>query len=78
MTYENFELPNQRLPESKWNKKFYLEHANRMIQYVGNDTYNARCEAIAKYYRRYNCELSPKEVKATETSTKQYGYNIGV
>lgn len=78
MTYENFELPNQRLPESKWTEKYYVEHANRMIEYIGNDNYNLRCEMIAKYYRRYNCELNPKEVKANETLTKQYGFDIGV
>jgi hypothetical protein len=78
MTYEQFELPNQRLPESKWNKKLYIEHANRMIEYLGGETYSIRNELIAKYFRRYNCELSPKEVKVNESLTKQYGYDLGV
>jgi len=78
MTYDQFELPNQRLPESQWTKKLYIEHANRMIEYIGNDTYTVRNELIAKYYRRYNCELSPKEVEANLSLTKQYGFDLGV
>lgn len=78
MTYDQFELPNQRLSESKWTKKLYVEHANRMIEYIGNDTYTIRNELIAKYYRRYNCELSPKEQKVNESLTKQYGFDLGV
>lgn len=78
MTYEHFELPNQRRPESEWDKKLYIEHANKLIQYIGSDVYNLRNELIAKYYRRYNCELSPKEVEANLTLTKQYGFDLGV
>ena len=78
MNYDQFELPNQRLPESKWNLKLYIEHANRMIQFVGTDNYKYRNELIAKYYRRYNCELSPKEIQLNESLTKQYGYDLGV
>lgn len=78
MNYNQFELPNQNLPESAWTKKYYLEHANKMIQYVGNDTFTELNEKIAKCYRRYSCELSPKEKELNTTITKQYGYEIGV
>jgi hypothetical protein len=78
MNYQQFELPNQNLPESKWTKKVYLDHANRMIEYIGNDTSVFRNENIAKYYRRYSCELSPKEQKANDSMTKQYGFELGV
>ena len=78
MNYEQFELPNQRLSESKWTKKLYIEHANRMIAYLGGETYIGRNEEIARFYRRYNCELSPKEQKVNESLTKQYGYDLGV
>lgn len=66
MNYKHFELPNQRLPEAQWTKKLYIEHANRMIEYIGSDTYLVRNELIARYFRRYNCELSPKEQKVNE------------
>jgi hypothetical protein len=78
MTYEQFELPNQRMPESKWTKKLYLEHANKMIEYIGNDVFTRRNDSISKYYRRYSCELSPKEVQANDSLTKQYGFDLGV
>jgi len=78
MTYEQFELPNQRMPESKWNRKLYLDHANKMIEYIGNDVFTNRNDNIAKYYRRYSCELSAKEQKLNESLTSQYGFDMGV
>ena len=78
MTYEQFELPNQKRPESQWTKELYLDHANLMIEHIGSDVSLDRNERIAKFYRRYSCELSPKEHKANETLTKQYGFDLGV
>lgn len=78
MVYNQFELPNQNLPEAKWIKRLYVEHANLMINFIGNGTINERNENIAKLYRAYNCELSAKEEKANDTITKQYGYSLGV
>lgn len=77
-TYNQFELPNQRRPESEWTKALYLEHANRMIEYLGSKQLSERNEAIAELYRVYNAELGAKEIKANEMLTKQYGYDIGV
>lgn len=76
--YNQFELPNQRRPESEWTKKLYLDHANRMIQHVSNKTLTDRNERIAKLYRIYNCELSPKEEEANKSLVKQYGHDLGV
>ena len=76
--YNQFELPNQRRPESNWTKELYLEHANRMIEFISNDTMTKRNEVIAKLYRTYNCELSTKEREQNESTTKQYGFELGV
>src|SRR5210317_873005 len=78
MTYEQFELPNQRRPEKEWTKKLYLEHANRLIEFVGNRTLSRRNEVVARLYRAYNCMLSGKELEANKTITKQYGHDLGV
>jgi hypothetical protein len=78
MTQDQFELPNQRIPESKWTKKLYIEHANRMLEFVGNKTLSSRNEKLAGLYRSYSAELSPKEIKTNESVTKQYGHDLGV
>lgn len=76
--YNQFELPNQRRPESDWTKKLYLDHANRMIEFVSNKTLTNLNEKIADLYRVYNCQLSAKEQKLNESLTKQYGHDLGV
>jgi len=78
MINNQFELPNQRHPESKWTKKMYLDHANRMIEYLGNKDLTTRNEMISKLYRIYSCQLSSKEEEANKTLTEQYGYDLGV
>lgn len=76
--YNQFELPNQRIPESEWTKKLYLDHANRMIEFISNKTLSSKNEVIAKLYRVYNCELSPKEEEVNKALTEQYGFDLGV
>lgn len=76
--YNQFELPNQRRPESEWNEKLYLDHANRMIEFIGNNDLTEKNETISRLYRVYNCELSGKELKINEALTKQYGHDLGV
>jgi hypothetical protein len=76
--YNQFELPNQRLPESQWTKKLYLDHANKMIEFIGNKNLGLKNETIAHLYRIYNCELSAKDNKLNESLTKQYGHDLGV
>ena len=78
MNYNHFQLPNQRVPESKWKKKYYIEHANRMLEFVGSETETARNEAISKYYRRYSCELNATEQELNRSLTQQYGFDLGV
>ena len=78
MIYNQFELPKQRRPEIQWTKKLYIEHANRMIQFLGNKTLSERNEKIAECYRSYSCELTPKQEEANKTITEQYGYELGV
>ncbi len=78
MIYNQFELPNQKQPEAKWTKKYYLEHANRLIEFIGNKVLSERNETIAELYRSYSCELSGKEIENNQTLTRQYGYDLGV
>jgi hypothetical protein len=75
---QEFQLPNQKIPEAKWTKKYYLEHGNRMIQHIGNGMINERDEIISRLYATYSCELDSKEMAANNSVTKQYGYNLGV
>jgi len=76
--YNQFELPNQRRPEAEWTEKLYLDHANRMIEFVSNKTLTDINEKIAKLYRIYNCELSAKEENVNKMLTEQYGHDLGV
>lgn len=78
MTYEQFELPNQRRPEREWKKSLYIEHSNRLIEFVGNRVLSMRNAKAAELYRTYNCEQTDQELKATKTITQQYGYDLGV
>jgi hypothetical protein len=78
MNDRHFQIPNQRVPESKWTKKYYIEHANRMIEFSGSDEYLLRTETIAKLYRKYSCELSEKDVELNKGLTHQYGYDLGI
>jgi len=78
MIYNQFELPKQRRPESQWTKKLYIEHANRMIQFLGTKAFHQRNETISDLYRTYSCEKTKKENEADKTITEQYGYELGV
>lgn len=72
-----FEIPNQRRSEAQWTKKLYVEHANRMIEFISNKNLSERNEIIAECYRAYSCELTPKQQELNLAVTKQYGFDLG-
>lgn len=78
MSQWQFQIPNQRRPETEWTKKLYVEHANRMIHFVGEAHLTEKNNKIAECYRAWNCELSANEEKVIKSVQEQYGSNLGV
>jgi len=78
MAYREFELPEQRLPETKWTKDYYKEHAQLMVSYLSNRGFESRHIEKTKYVKAYLCELTPEEEKVSKKTTAQYGFDMGI
>lgn len=78
MSYKEFELPNQRVPESKWTKDYYIEHAQKMVSFLNTNANEQMLVEKKKLIRAYLAELNPEEEKVSKMTTSQYGFSMGI
>lgn len=78
MSINFFQLPNQIMAESEWKEEKYSEHANLMVQFIGNSKNTEYIEDIDEAYRAYNNELGSKEEALNKKITGQYGDDLGI
>ena len=74
MSLSTFELPNQNIPESKKTKRWFLEHANKMIEFIISEPYSNKLQQIRRAWNGYLC-IPPEKAALT---TEPYGHDLGV
>ena len=54
MEYTAYQLPDQNIPDSKKTKKWHIQHANTMVDFINSEFYDQRIATIREAEGLYN------------------------
>ncbi len=71
-------LPDQTIPETEKDEVWHMLHPLQYAQFSLSQDYNSEKANMLKYYRAYNCELSPEEQAKIKAITCPNGTDLGI
>ncbi len=71
-------IPDQSIPDSKKDEEWHKLHPQAFASFSSSSIYKDERKNMLKYYRGYNAELSPEEMKLAKAITCPNGTDLGI